>query len=130
MPWAAPITAIWIGFLGLVIAISLVAKIDRSIVTYSIGRSLPMQEFLISARQDLLDARAEWLKMLGRERRLAALTLEAYERDTRQFFQFLTGHCGGAPGIADIRDLRTTDLRAYLAFRRSGGAGARTLGRG
>ena len=46
-----------------------------------------MQEFLISARQDLLDARAEWLKMLGRERRLAALTLEAYERDTRQFFQ-------------------------------------------
>lgn len=89
-----------------------------------------MQEFLISARQDLLDARADWLKMLGRERRLAALTLEAYERDTRQFFQFLTGHCGGAPGIADIKDLRTTDLRAYLAFRRSAGAGARTLGRG
>jgi integrase/recombinase XerC len=89
-----------------------------------------MQEFLISARQDLLDARADWLKVLGHERRLAALTLAAYERDTRQFFQFLTGHCGGAPGIADIRNLRTADLRAYLAHRRSGGAGARTLGRG
>lgn len=68
--------------------------------------------------------------MLGRERRLAALTLEAYERDTRQFFQFLTGHNGGPPGIADIKDLRTADLRAYLAYRRSAGAGARTLGRG
>ncbi|QPC86035.1 tyrosine-type recombinase/integrase [Mesorhizobium sp. NBSH29] len=89
-----------------------------------------MQEFLIPARQDLLDARAAWLKMLGSERRLAALTLDAYERDTRQFFQFLTGHCGGAPGLADISDLRTADLRAYLAYRRTNGAGARTLGRG
>ena len=53
--------------------------------------------------------------MLARERRLSALTLEAYERDTRQFLQFLTGHCGGAPGIADIADLRPADLRAFLA---------------
>lgn len=89
-----------------------------------------MQEFLISARQDLLDARVDWLKALGLERRLAALTLDAYERDTRQFFQFLTGHCGGPPGISDIKELRTADLRAYLAWRRSSGAGARTLGRG
>ncbi len=89
-----------------------------------------MQEFLISARQDLLDARADWLRTLGLERRLAALTLDAYERDTRQFFQFLTGHCGGAPGISDIKELRTADLRAYLAWRRSTGVGARTLGRG
>src|SRR5262245_29148800 len=89
-----------------------------------------MQEFLISARQELLDARADWLKMLGLERRLATLTLNAYERDTRQFFQFLTGHCGGPPGFADIREMKTADLRAYLAWRRSRGAGARTLGRG
>lgn len=89
-----------------------------------------MQEFLISARQDLLDARADWLKTLGIERRLASPTLDAYERDTRQFFQFLTGHCGGAPGISDIKELRTADLRAYLTWRRSCGAGARTLGRG
>ncbi len=89
-----------------------------------------MQEFLICAGQDLLDARADWLKMLGGERRLAALTLDAYERDTRQFFQFLTGHCGGPPGISDIKELRTADLRAYLAWRRSGGVGPRTLGRG
>ncbi|KQZ16024.1 recombinase XerC [Mesorhizobium sp. Root554] len=89
-----------------------------------------MQEFLIPARPDLQAARESWLKMLARERRLSALTVEAYERDTRQFLQFLTGHCGGSPGLADLANLRPADLRAYLAARRSGGAGARTLGRG
>ena len=87
------------------------------------------QEFLISAREDLQAARTDWLKSLARERRLSALTVEAYERDTRQFLQFLTGHNGGPPGIADIKELRPADLRAFLAFRRTGGAGARTLGR-
>lgn len=89
-----------------------------------------MQEFLVSAKPDLQQARQDWLAMLGGERRLAALTLEAYERDTRQFLQFLTGHAGGPPALKDIADLRPADLRAFLAFRRSGGAGARTLGRG
>ncbi|OQM77168.1 tyrosine recombinase XerC [Manganibacter manganicus] len=89
-----------------------------------------MQEFLISARPDLQDARQAWLKALAGERRLAGKTVEAYERDTRQFLQFLTGHCGGPPGIADIADLRPADLRGFLAARRSDGAGARTLGRG
>ncbi len=88
------------------------------------------QEFLVSARPDLAAARAEWLASLVRERRLAGLTVEAYERDTRQFLQFLTGHCGGAPGISDIAALRPADLRSFLAHRRNGGAGARTLGRG
>jgi integrase/recombinase XerC len=89
-----------------------------------------MKEFLIAAKPDLQAARESWLKMLARERRLSALTVEAYERDTRQFLQFLTGHRGGAPGIADIADLRPADLRAFLAARRKDGAGARTLGRG
>ena len=89
-----------------------------------------MEEFLISAKPDLQAARTAWLKSLAGERRLAALTVDAYERDTRQFLQFLTGHCGGAPGIAEIADLRPADLRAFLAQRRGGGASARTLGRG
>jgi integrase/recombinase XerC len=89
-----------------------------------------MQEFLIAAKPDLQATRETWLKALARERRLSALTVEAYERDTRQFLQFLTGHLGGAPGLADIRALRPADLRAFLAWRRAGGAGARTLGRG
>jgi integrase/recombinase XerC len=89
-----------------------------------------MQEFLISAKPDLQAARESWLKMLARERRLSPKTVQAYERDTRQFLQFLTGHCGGAPGIVDIAALRPADLRGFLAARRSSGAGARTLGRG
>ena len=89
-----------------------------------------MQEFLISAKPDLQAARESWLRMLARERRLSPQTVEAYERDTRQFLHFLTGHCGGPPGVADIAELRPADLRGFLAQRRAGGAGARTLGRG
>lgn len=89
-----------------------------------------MEEFLVAAKPDLQSARMEWLKSLASERRLATLTVEAYERDTRQFLQFMTGHCGGPPGLADIAALRPADLRAFLAARRGDGVGARTLGRG
>ncbi|WP_295813835.1 tyrosine recombinase XerC [uncultured Nitratireductor sp.] len=88
------------------------------------------QEFLVSAKSDLQKARTDWLATLANERRLSNLTVDAYERDTRQFLQFLTGHCGEAPGLSDIAELRPADLRAFLAFRRGNGAGARTLGRG
>ncbi|QND51134.1 tyrosine recombinase XerC [Phyllobacterium sp. 628] len=87
-------------------------------------------EFLVSARPDLIAAREEWLKSLKNTRRLAANTLEAYERDTRQFFQFLTGHLAEPPALSDVATLRIADLRSYLARRRNDGAGARTLGRG
>lgn len=88
------------------------------------------EEFLVSARPDLHAARSEWLSGLARERRLSRLTVEAYERDTRQFLQFLTGHLGGAPGLDDVASLKPLDLRAFLAARRGQGAGARTLARG
>jgi integrase/recombinase XerC len=89
-----------------------------------------MQEFLVSAKPDLQKARQDWLASLAGERRLSPETVEAYERDSRQFLQFLTGHNGGPPGLADISALRSADLRGFLAHRRTGGAGPRTLGRG
>jgi len=84
---------------------------------------------LIIAAPDLLRERTSWLESLAGERRLAANTLEAYERDTRQFLGFLTAHLGGAPCIRDISELRPADLRAFLAARRKEGSGARSLGR-
>jgi integrase/recombinase XerC len=89
-----------------------------------------MQEFLISAKPDLQRARQEWLTALAKERRLSPETVEAYERDTRQFLQFMTGHNSGPPDLSDIAALRAADLRGFLAYRRSGGAGVRTVSRG
>ncbi|WP_246041498.1 tyrosine recombinase XerC [Peteryoungia ipomoeae] len=84
---------------------------------------------LIPADEKLLVERQAWLESLADERRLATNTLEAYERDTRQFLQFLSGHIGGPVALFDIAALRPADLRSFLAFRRREGAGARSLGR-
>ncbi len=84
---------------------------------------------LVIAAPDLMKERQRWLESLAGERRLADNTLEAYERDTRQFLAFLTAHLGAPPGVGDIAELRPADLRAFLAARRREGSGARSLGR-
>lgn len=88
-----------------------------------------MTEILIIAAPDLIAERQLWLENLQHERRLSVLTVDAYERDTRQFLQFLTSHLGGPARIEDIHTLRPADLRAFLANRRREGDGARSLGR-
>lgn len=88
-----------------------------------------MNDLLTFADPDLLAERAGWLQALAGERRLSENTLEAYERDTRQFLTFLTRHIGGPAAISDIRELRPADLRAFLAHRRKQGSGPRSLGR-
>ncbi|CAN7315276.1 tyrosine recombinase XerC [Pararhizobium sp. LjRoot238] len=77
-----------------------------------------------------MEERQRWLAGLSEERRLSDKTVEAYERDTRQFLHFLTGHLAGPARLSDISSLRPADLRGFLAARRRDGAGARTLGRG
>jgi integrase/recombinase XerC len=71
-----------------------------------------------------------WLGHLGAERRMSPKTLEAYERDVGQFLDFLTEHLGGAPTLKTLAKLTPADVRAFMAARRSGGAGSRTLMRG
>jgi integrase/recombinase XerC len=73
---------------------------------------------------------ARWLGYLGAERRLSAKTLEAYARDVGQFLSFLADHKGGAPSLRQLAKLTPADVRAFMAARRSGGAGSRSLMRG
>lgn len=90
-----------------------------------------MNELLIIADDRLTRLRQDWLAAIAGERRLSPKTVEAYERDTRQFLTFMTGHAGGPAKLADVASLRPADLRGFLAARRNNdGAGARTLGRG
>jgi len=88
------------------------------------------QELLITCADDLANERGLWLRHLATERRVADNTIEAYERDLRQFLIYLTGYFGHPPQISDVSNLKPIDLRGFLATRRQNGAGARTLGRG
>ncbi|MBB3391220.1 integrase/recombinase XerC [Rhizobium sp. BK275] len=88
-----------------------------------------MNELLIIADAHLMTERGAWLENLARERRLSEHTLDAYERDTRQFLTFMTGHLGGPTTLRDIEALRPADFRAFLAARRKEGSGARSVAR-
>ena len=85
---------------------------------------------LVIAAPDTLKAVERWRRHLGGERRLAAKSVEAYARDVEQFLRFLTMHLGGPPTLSDLAAVAITDLRAFMASRRNGGAGSRTLARG
>jgi integrase/recombinase XerC len=76
---------------------------------------------------DIITATNQWLGHLTSERRLAAGTLEAYGRDTRQFFTFLAGYLGGAPKLPELKTLKPADIRAFMAERRRDGIESRTL---
>ena len=86
-------------------------------------------EILIPAAPCLLEARADWLSHLRAERRMADKTLDAYERDLRQFCFHLTRHLGHPPRKKDFSNLKPLHMRGYLAQRRDAGNGPRTLAR-
>ena len=85
---------------------------------------------LLEATPKLLTARKDWLEQLEKTRRVAKLTVEAYERDSRQFLSFLCQHLGHRPDISDLSELRVADIRSFLAYRRNEGVSSRSLGRG
>ncbi len=82
---------------------------------------------LVPAAPDVAAAVARWLGHLGDERRMSGKTLDAYQRDVRQFLVFLTGHLGGAPSLADLARLAPQDVRAFMAARRAAGVSGRSL---
>ena len=79
--------------------------------------------------QDLREAVEAWLAHLTHERGQADKTLEAYERDLRQFLTWLKLTLGHAPCIADVARLDAKRFRAFMAARRRDGFAGRSLAR-
>ncbi len=74
-----------------------------------------------------LRAAAEgWRRALAQERRMAANTVEAYERDLRQFLTHLDAR-SGPPTIQKLIALKPRDLRAFMAARRADDISGRSL---
>jgi integrase/recombinase XerC len=82
---------------------------------------------LVFAARDVTAEVARWLGQLGAERRMSAKTLDAYERDVRQFLQFLAQHLGQTPSLTELAKLTPQDVRAFMAARRTEGVGGRSL---
>ncbi|MEI8155213.1 MAG: site-specific integrase, partial [Hyphomicrobiales bacterium] len=60
---------------------------------------------------------ARWLGHLGAERRMSDKTVEAYERDVRQFLMFMAEPLGGPPKLTELAKITPQDVRAFLAAR-------------
>ena len=78
---------------------------------------------------DLKSAIEGWFGHLAHERGQSAKTLEAYERDLRQFLTFLRASRGHAPCLGDLAAIDAKTVRAFLASRRKQGAVSRSLSR-
>lgn len=80
-----------------------------------------------AAATDLQAEISRWLSHLRSERRLSPKTLEAYERDLRQCLVFLSSHWGGLVSLDKFATIEATDVRAFMAARRSDDIGGRSL---
>ena len=68
-----------------------------------------------------------WLSHLRTERRLSPKTSEAYARDVRQCLVFLGEHWGTQVSLPRFAALDASDVRAFMAMRRAGDIGGRSL---
>ncbi len=88
------------------------------------------EAFLIYCAPKLAQEKSAWLSWASDQKRMSSKTIDAYERDVRQFLMHLTSHVGRPACLEDVSDLKPLDMRGFMARRREAGAEARTLGRG
>lgn len=84
--------------------------------------SLPLSD-------DLRRAAHDWLDALEHLRNASDHTRAAYERDLRQFLEWLRADLGHAPCLADLTRLDAKKLRRFMAARRREGMSSRSLAR-
>ena len=94
-------------------------------VPASIPVSPPIE--LDCAGDDIALEMTRWLSHLRSERRLSPKTLEAYARDLRQCLAFLCEHWGAPVSLQRFAALEASDVRAFMAMRRAGDIGGRSL---
>ncbi len=65
--------------------------------------------------EDVIDAVAKWQSWLRYEKRASAHTIDSYQFDIRNLFQFLNDHRGRQINLAMLSSLTLADFRSWLA---------------
>ena len=75
------------------------------------------KSFSVTVSTNLAEIIAKWQDYLLVERRLSDLTAKSYEFDLKEFFDFLMQHLGHIVDVQNLKELKVTDFRSFLAWR-------------
>ena len=75
------------------------------------------------------DALDDWLTTIKALNATADNTITAYRTDLLGYLAFLTQHFGDATGLAPLKAVKVSDMRAWMAHERGRGVSARSLAR-